>query len=105
LVPTVTRGWDFECADKIPHVSEQKRFPIRLHGTAERIATMRETEVVDALGAMMATRDSYERALSFLASSSVVPGEDAEDEIRKQRTGLNSKGGFRRQRIAIVGLH
>ena len=52
---------------------------------------MGEAEVVDALGAMKATRDGYEMALSSLASSSLVPGADAEYEISKLRAGLNSK--------------
>jgi hypothetical protein len=46
---------------------------------------MSETEVVDALAAMKATPDRYQKALFFLASSSRVSLEDAEDEISKLR--------------------
>jgi hypothetical protein len=58
--------------------------------TVERIATMSETEVVDGLRAVKVTRDNYEKTLSFLTSSSLVPAEDAEDEINKLRAELSS---------------
>jgi hypothetical protein len=66
---------------------------------------MSETEVVDALGAMKATRASYQKALSFLASSSRVSAKDAEDEISETEGGTKFNGAFRRPRIAIVGPH
>jgi hypothetical protein len=58
--------------------------------TVERIATMSETEVVDGLRAVKSTRDNYEKTLSFLTSCSLVPAEDAEDEINKLRAELSS---------------
>ena len=52
---------------------------------------MSETEVVDGLRAVEATRDSYEKTLSFLISSSLVPAEDAEDKINKLREELRTR--------------
>jgi len=72
-------------------MSEQERFFQSVFTrTVERIAKMSEAEVVDALRAVKATRDSHEKALSFLTSSSLVPAADAEDEISKLRAELSS---------------
>jgi hypothetical protein len=81
----------FARADKICRMNERERFFQSVFTrTVDRIATMSETEVVDELRAAKATRDSYEKTLSFLTSSSLVSAENAEDEIDKLRVELNS---------------
>ena len=72
-------------------MNERERFfQSVLTRTIERIATMSEPEVLDELRAVKATRDNYEKTLSFLISSSLVPAEDAEDEISKLEAELSS---------------
>ena len=79
------------CADKIHRMNERERFFQSVFPrTVERIATMNETEVVEGLRAVKATRDSYEKTLSFLTSSSLVGAQNAEDEIKRLRSELSS---------------
>jgi len=55
----------------------------------QRIQTMTETQVVDALRGMNASRASVDATLAFLSSISLMPAEDSEDEINKLRSNLS----------------
>jgi hypothetical protein len=57
---------------------------------ADRIQTMTETQVIDALRAWKAARNSEGDTLAFLNSISLVPSEDPEDEISELKSQLSS---------------
>jgi len=59
--------------------------------TIERIEAMSETQVVDGLRAMRVTGDSWGKTLAFIASISLIPAEDPDDEINKLRMELGSR--------------
>jgi hypothetical protein len=59
--------------------------------TVERIETMSETQVVDGLRAVQSTSDSLGKTLAFIASISIIPSDDPDDEINKLRTELGSR--------------
>jgi hypothetical protein len=57
---------------------------------AERIQTMTETQVIDALRARQAARNSEGEMLAFLNSVSLVPPEDHDEEINELKSQLSS---------------
>jgi hypothetical protein len=58
--------------------------------TAERIETMNEVQVIDGLRALKTAQDSCAKMLAFVASVSLLPTEDSDNEIDKLRSELSS---------------
>ena len=57
----------------------------------DRISTMTEAQVLGALRAIKASRNSNNEMLAFLNSVAVVPSQDSDDEINKLRSQLSSR--------------
>ena len=56
----------------------------------DRVQTMSEAQVIKALHALQAARNSEGDTLNFLNSIALAPTEDPEDEINKLRSQLSS---------------
>jgi uncharacterized coiled-coil DUF342 family protein len=68
-----------------------QRFQSFFTAYVHRVQKMNETQVLNGLRAMKATRNSYREELAFLNSVSLAPTEDLGDEINKLRRQLSSR--------------